>query len=390
MGPYPHHSISQFNSLIDIERPAKNVEHEDMAGKMKSLEQAMKNLQGLGGYKSVSFRDLCMFPDIHLPLGFKTPKFEKYDGHGDPVAHLKKYCNQLRGVGVKQELLMAYFGESLTGLTSEWFIDQDVTKWHIWDDMAQEFVQQFQYNIDLVPYKKSLINLKKKSIENFREFAIRWGEQAAKVRPPLKESKIVETFLQAQNEEYYQHMLPALGKSFVEAMKMGEMVEDGIRTGRIVSFTTLKSTTHAIQGGSRNFRIKSDGNDDVAMIVSGQRRHYPQPQRRSPNYTQWQAPMPHNPYLPSQNFQAPYNPRSRSEYGRRQKPRDSFTPIGKSYSSLFQKLRHMGMITPLFGYTPDPHSKSFDPTVRCAYHYDIQGYSTEDCRTLKREIERMI
>jgi len=48
------------------------------------------------------------------------------------------------------------------------------------------------------------------------------------------------------------------------------------------------------------------------------------------------------------------------------------------------------MITPLLGYTPDPHSRSFDPNVRCTYHFDVQGHSIEDCRTLKREIEKMI
>ena len=70
-------------------------------------------MQGLGGHKGISFSDLCMFPHVHLPTGFKTPKFEKYDGHGDPIAHLKRYCNQLRGAEGKEELLMACFGESL-------------------------------------------------------------------------------------------------------------------------------------------------------------------------------------------------------------------------------------------------------------------------------------
>ena len=48
------------------------------------------------------------------------------------------------------------------------------------------------------------------------------------------------------------------------------------------------------------------------------------------------------------------------------------------------------MITPFLGYTPDPYSRSFDPNVRCAYHSDVQGHSTEDCCTLKREIEKII
>ncbi|KAM3326736.1 hypothetical protein P3S67_001862 [Capsicum chacoense] len=74
----------------------------------------------------------------------------------------------------------------------------------------------------------------------------------------------------------------------------------------------------------------------------------------------------------------------------RHKLRDSFTPIGESYASLFQRLVQRGMFTPLLGYTPDLNSRSFDPTVRCAYHSDIQGHSIEDCYTLKRGIEKMI
>ena len=62
---------------------------------------------------------------------------------------------------------MAYFGESLTGIASEWFIDQDISHWHVWDDMAQDFVQQFQYNLDIIPDRTSLANMKKKPSESF-------------------------------------------------------------------------------------------------------------------------------------------------------------------------------------------------------------------------------
>ena len=138
---------------------------------------------------------------------------------------------------------MAYFGESLSGLASEWFVDQDIDKWISWDDLANEFVQQFQYNVELIPDEKSLTNMKKKSTETFREYAIRWHEQATRVIPSMKESKIVEVFIQAQDETYYQHLLPALGKPFIEVLKMREMIEEGIKTGRIMSFTILKAIT---------------------------------------------------------------------------------------------------------------------------------------------------
>ncbi|PHT52780.1 hypothetical protein CQW23_07242 [Capsicum baccatum] len=101
------------------------------------------------------------------------PKFEKYNGHDDLVKYLRHYFNQLRGVGGKEKLLMAYFSESLSGLTSEWFVDQDINKRNSWDDLANEFVQLFQYNVELIPDEKSITNLnKKKCTESFREYAI--------------------------------------------------------------------------------------------------------------------------------------------------------------------------------------------------------------------------
>ena len=131
-------------------------------------------MQGLEGHKGISFSDLCMIPHVHLPVCFKTPKFEKYDGYGDPIAHLKIYCTQLRGAEGKEELLMAYFGESLVEIASEWFIDQDITNWHTLDDLARCFVQQFQYNINIVPDCSSLANMRKKTMKIFCEYAIRW------------------------------------------------------------------------------------------------------------------------------------------------------------------------------------------------------------------------
>ena len=85
-------ALTLFNSvpLLMFERPTPGSEQEEMLKKMKSIEKHMKSMQGLGGHKSVTFKDLCMFPNVHLPPGFRTPKFDKYDGHADPIAHLKR------------------------------------------------------------------------------------------------------------------------------------------------------------------------------------------------------------------------------------------------------------------------------------------------------------
>ncbi|PHU25740.1 hypothetical protein BC332_04072 [Capsicum chinense] len=109
--------------------------------------------------------------------------------------------------------------------------------------------------------------MKKKSTENFREYVFRWREQAARVKSQITESKILEVFIQAQNKTYYQYLLPALGRPFIEVLNMGEMIEDRIKTGRIVSFSTLKTTTQAIQKGSKSVGGKKNGEDASAIVV---------------------------------------------------------------------------------------------------------------------------
>ncbi|XP_070010947.1 uncharacterized protein [Nicotiana sylvestris] len=74
-----------------------------------------------------------------IPRRLKVPKFNLYDGCGDPVAHLMDYCNKMRSVGEKDDLLMAYFSESLTGAALEWHNRQDVGKWPTLGDMVQDF-----------------------------------------------------------------------------------------------------------------------------------------------------------------------------------------------------------------------------------------------------------
>ncbi|XP_070010762.1 uncharacterized protein [Nicotiana sylvestris] len=210
-----------------------------MARKIKSLEQSLKNMQGPSGQKSVSYSDLCIFPRVHLPDGFMMPKFEKYNGHGDPVAHLKRYYNQFRGFGGNEELLMAYFGESLIGIASEWYIN-------------------------------SLSNLKKKYAKRFREYAVKWREQAATVKPPMDEIEMVTVFLQAQKVDYFYNIMSAMGKPFAEPIKIGEMVESGLKTSRILSHGAFKAISPDVQNGSERL-INGNRREEGAMMASSSR-----------------------------------------------------------------------------------------------------------------------
>ena len=58
------------------------------------LEKALRQMQGTGLH-SYQFRDLCYFPEAVHPSKFKISDFEKYNGKGCPISHLKVYCGDL-------------------------------------------------------------------------------------------------------------------------------------------------------------------------------------------------------------------------------------------------------------------------------------------------------
>jgi len=396
---------------------------------VKSLEQSLKNMQGIGIQVSVAYKDLCLFLDVQLPAGFKMPKFDPYDGHGDPVAHLRGFCSNMRGAGGKDELLMAYFSQSLSGAALEWYTRQDTSRWYTWDDLAQPFARHFQYNIDIVPDRLSLTKVEKRPNESFREYGFRWREQAAGVYPPMEEDEMVEYFLQALEPTYFGHLISAIGKSFNDVVKMGGMVEEGLKSSKIMSYSAIKVTTQAIQSGTGSLLGKKK-KEDVAMFVSGswrgprgpphqynQTRPQPQAYTQAPcnpsqhylppqdprysvelpqyhvHHAQSYAPTPQNLYTPPQPYQNPTGPsfRPKPDYRKeRQQRKETFTPLGESYTSLFQRLRQLDVLRPIEPKTPNPPPRNLDYSRRCAYCSDVPGHDTEKCWHLKRAIQELI
>ncbi|KAH0669487.1 hypothetical protein KY289_023980 [Solanum tuberosum] len=315
------------NPLFMPTAPTNSIPQPTMVSKSNNdpPSQSIRGMQGLGGHKGISFSDLCMFPHVHLPAGIKTPKFEKYDGHGDPMAHLKRYCNQLSD-------------------------------------------------------RSLLSNTRKKTTENFREYAVRWREKAARVKPPMKELEMIDVFLQAQEPNYFDYLLSAVGKTFAEVIKVGEMVENGIKSGKIVSQAALKATTQVLQNGTGNIGGKKR-REDVATVVSAPQTYVQDnpPQHYFHSQT-LQYPVPYSPYP----FLAPNQL--------------SLLLIRKGVHQFLKIIHHPHKFTkipPKFLHVLD-HNTGKEMELRMSYsqHYaycsDAQGHNIERFWYLKREIQDLI
>ncbi|XP_059281010.1 uncharacterized protein LOC132034643 [Lycium ferocissimum] len=182
----------------------------------KTMEELLeKSNRSARKASSLRYDDLCMHPDLDLPKGFKISKFEMFNGAGNPKAHLRSYCDQLVGVKKNEPLIMRLFSLSLTGEAAEWFATQDMRQWHVWEDMAESFMERFRFNVETVPDRYYLEKVKQKSTENYREFASRWRAEAARVQPSMCEGELVSVFIGSQEPDFYDRMLSIAGRPFL-------------------------------------------------------------------------------------------------------------------------------------------------------------------------------
>ncbi|XP_027168835.1 LOW QUALITY PROTEIN: uncharacterized protein LOC113768604 [Coffea eugenioides] len=81
-----------------------------------------------------------------LPVGFKTPKFNKYDGTGNPKTHLHLFANKLGRPVDDENLPLRLFPESLEGDALDWYSNLKPKEVKTWLDLSNAFIRQYEYN----------------------------------------------------------------------------------------------------------------------------------------------------------------------------------------------------------------------------------------------------
>ncbi|XP_049365803.1 uncharacterized protein LOC125830664 [Solanum verrucosum] len=333
-----------------MEKDTQMKEDASINAQLQGLRKALKILQVTRGTESLDYDDLCIHPDIDMPVGYKPPKFDMFDGKGDNHAHLRAYCDKLVGVGRNEKLRMKLFIRSLS-----------------------------------------------------RE-ALTW------VQPPLDESELSKHFIRAQESVYFDKIMSMMGQKFAELVKMGDFIEEGVKFGKIQSIVALQAASRAIQLGSiGGIKNKRENVSVVTFQQGGSSHRYPnnpqivvhasyvpypvyntQPHNSPPRTPAYQNPP--RPYVP---VQAPIH-QNRPAYAPRPRPNlearnaRTYTPIVEPYAQLFEWLRTVGVLQPIEGKLSDPIPRNFDGNKRCSYHSRIQGHDTEDCYRLKNQIESLI
>ncbi|XP_019257819.1 PREDICTED: early nodulin-75-like [Nicotiana attenuata] len=129
---------------------------------------------------------------------------------------------------------------------------------------------------EIVPDRISLAKMEKKPNESFREYELRWREQAARVNPPMEEKEMVEYILQAQKPTYFGHLITVVG------------------------------SRHGPTNPPHQYTQPQPQPQTYPRAPHHPPQYYPPNNVRSsvqpPSRSLWRAPAPHNALLPSQHF----------------------------------------------------------------------------------------
>ena len=199
-------------------------------------------VEGSDAYGLVDASKMSLVSDLVLSSKFKVPTFDKYDGTKCPSAHLYMYYRKMTGHTNNDKLLIHCFQDSLTGSATKWYNQLSRENVRSWTDLAKAFLVQYKYMIESAPNRISLQNMDKKTTETFQEYTHKWRDLAAQVQPSMIDKELNKMFLNTLKAPYYDRMIGNSNTNFSYVVSTREMIENGVKLGKIESTKAKKPT----------------------------------------------------------------------------------------------------------------------------------------------------
>ncbi|KAI5444883.1 hypothetical protein KIW84_013237 [Lathyrus oleraceus] len=119
------HTLPRVEDTIYHSEPSEGPDvyekMDDMKEQFLELRKELKTLRGKDLFgKSVA--ELCLVPNVKIPIKFKVHDFEKYKGNTCPLSHLVMYARKISTQTDNDQLLIHYFQDSLSGAALRWYM----------------------------------------------------------------------------------------------------------------------------------------------------------------------------------------------------------------------------------------------------------------------------
>ncbi|KAI5434489.1 hypothetical protein KIW84_021353 [Lathyrus oleraceus] len=119
---------------------SKAFENPNVYDKFDEMRDQFSDLRKEKDLFGKSAFELCLVPNVKIPMKFKVPDFEKYRGNSRPLSHLVMYARKVSTHTDNDQLLIHYFQDSLSKATLKWYMALDCGSVRTFNDLGEAFV----------------------------------------------------------------------------------------------------------------------------------------------------------------------------------------------------------------------------------------------------------
>ncbi|KAL0416052.1 UNVERIFIED_CONTAM: hypothetical protein Slati_3437100 [Sesamum latifolium] len=80
---------------------------------------------------------------LKMPMGYQPPKFQQFDGKGNPKQHVAHFVETCNNTGTYGDHLVKQFVRSLKGNAFDWYTDLEAGSIDGWEQLEQKFLNRF-------------------------------------------------------------------------------------------------------------------------------------------------------------------------------------------------------------------------------------------------------
>lgn len=290
------------------------------------------------------------------------------------------YVRNMASCAHNDKLLIHFFQDSLTGVAQSWYMHLEPFQICCFRDMAEAFIKQYKYNVDMALDRSQLQNMSKRNNETFKTYAQRWKEIAAQVEPPLTEKEMVAMFIETLQAPFYDRIIGSVSSKFSNIVIIGERIEDRLRSGRI-----------EVPFNPRKVSVTKKKDEEKYAVTVGPKRYNNRETNSRPLSNPPVSFVASVPVQPAQSSNQNANTNQIRPFGGSERRMFQFDPIPMSYLELLSRLISKSALTPVpMRPIEPPYPAWYNPDAKFEYHLVGIGHSRENCRALKFKVQDLI
>ncbi|KAA0061141.1 ty3-gypsy retrotransposon protein [Cucumis melo var. makuwa] len=143
--------------------------------------------------------------NLRIPLGYQPPKFQQFDGKGNPKQHIAHFVETCKNAGSRGDQLVRQFVRSLKGNAFEWYTDLEPEVIDSWEQLKIEFLNRFYSTRRVVMME--LTNIEQRKREPVIDYINRWRALSLDCKDKLTELSAIEMCTQDMLEELIEKQL---------------------------------------------------------------------------------------------------------------------------------------------------------------------------------------